>query len=328
MKQKIEKRCSEANNQKLNIGYFDRARDAFGSVLDNIGIKPGDKVFLPAYIGWSSRERSGVFDPISERQICPVFYKLDSRLNIDADDAITKMQTVDGKAILLIHYFGFVDPQCKAIVKAANERGILVIEDAAHAMFTDFIGKACGRYGDYTIYSLHKMLPMESGGMLLANKDNILPKEANSDCKYGNPFHYDFRSISKKRVENYNLISSYIEEGNELIKPLHEKLPNAVIPQTYPILLPLSDRNVVYKEMNDLGWGVVSLYHTMINSIEPKEFCSTYGLSKHILNLPVHQDIDPTLVRLMIEDLVEVVKKCRGKSGIYKASQSALHDEM
>ena len=325
MKQRIEKGCSNADNQKMNIGYYNRARDALGSILDEIGIKSRDKIFLPAYIGWSAREGSGVFDPISERQICPVFYKLDGRLNIDADDLTAKIRTIGAKAILLIHYFGFADPQCKTIIKLANERRIPVIEDAAHAMFTDFIGEACGRDGDYTIYSLHKMLPMKSGGMLLANRDKVLPKKARSVCKYGNPFQYDFKEISKKRVENYNLITSYIGTGNELIKPLYEELPSGVIPQTYPILLPLSNRNDMYQKMNDMGWGVVSLYHTLINTIEPKEFSETYELSKHILNLPVHQDTDPTLIGSMIEDLFDVAIKCRKKSSIYKISKSALH---
>lgn len=315
MKQRISKGCSETNNQALNIGFFDRARDAFGSALDAIGLRPGDRVLLPAYIGWSSREGSGVFDPISERGICPVFYKLDRRLNIDTDDAITKMGVCGVKAILLIHYFGFVAPQCKEITKAANDHGIPVIEDAAHAMFTDFVGGGCGRYGDYTVYSLHKMLPMESGGMLLANRGNRLPIDASSYCKYGNPFHYDFGSISQKRIENYGLISSYIGAGTASIIPLHRKLPKSVIPQTYPIFLPFDNRDDVYREMNDLGWGVVSLYHTMINSIEKGEFCSTHELSKHILNLPVHQDIDSNLISLMIEDLFETVKKYSGSVG-------------
>lgn len=309
VKIQIEKRCGEAGNHQLNIGYYDRARDALVAVLDILAIKPGDEVLLPAYIGWSAREGSGVFDPIAQKAICPVFYRLNDGLQIEVADTVKKMHAQNAKALLIIHYFGFVDPGCKILVKEAKKLGIPVIEDAAHAMLTHFIGGSCGRYGDYTIYSLHKMLPLESGGMLLANGNNPLPETAGKECQYGNPFHYDLRAIAKQRVKNFNLIADMIGKGTPSIRPLHIKLPGGTIPQTYPILLPWSNRDDVYQDMNNLGWGVVSLYHTMIGAIAPKQFDSTYTVSGQILNLPIHQDIDQTLIPSMLETLVDVVDK-------------------
>lgn len=310
MKQIIEKGCAQEDHFKMKIGYYDRARDAFGSVLDKIGITRDDKVLLPAYIGWSAREGSGVFDPVSERNIQSVFYALDGTLSIDLDDLKTKIETSGAKAILLIHYFGFVDPHCNTIIETAKAKGMTVIEDAAHAMFTDFVGRACGRSSDYKLYSLHKMLPLLNGGMLIAAQETELPNDTLSYCVYGNPFHYDFEAISQRRIVNYNLISQFLGRGNDLIKTLYNELSDGIVPQTYPVLLPKSNRDKVYQQMNQKGWGVVSLYHTMIDCIDQFEFSETHSVSRSILNLPVHQDVYPELIELMISDLNVIVEKC------------------
>lgn len=57
--------------------------------------------------------------------------------------------------------------------------------------------------------------------------------------------------------------------------------------------------------MNDSGYGVVSLYHTLIEPLQKEDYQISIDLSKRILNLPVHQDTDtsryPEMVRLLIE---------------------------
>lgn len=58
--------------------------------------------------------------------------------------------------------------------------------------------------------------------------------------------------------------------------------------------------------MNADGYGVVSLYHTLIPEIPPKHFAESHALSNEILNLPVHQDLAPS----QIPALVEALKLC------------------
>lgn len=45
--------------------------------------------------------------------------------------------------------------------------------------------------------------------------------------------------------------------------------------------------------MNRAGFGVVSLYHTLIEPISESVYPESHRLSRKILNLPVHQDILP-----------------------------------
>jgi dTDP-4-amino-4,6-dideoxygalactose transaminase len=58
--------------------------------------------------------------------------------------------------------------------------------------------------------------------------------------------------------------------------------------------------------MNDAAFGVVSLYHTLIDSIDPEEFPESYALASRIMNLPVHQDAEPEQLTAMIDKLREL----------------------
>ena len=48
-----------------------------------MNLTPGERVLLPAYVGWSAKEGSGVFDPVDELGVPYAFYRLDDRLRID-----------------------------------------------------------------------------------------------------------------------------------------------------------------------------------------------------------------------------------------------------
>ena len=47
-----------------------------------------------------------------------------------------------------------------------------------------------------------------------------------------------------------------------------------------------ANRDELYERMNAAGFGVVSLYHTLIEQIPRDEFPESFELSRTILNLP------------------------------------------
>jgi hypothetical protein len=63
--------------------------------------------------------------------------------------------------------------------------------------------------------------------------------------------------------------------------------------------------------MNNLGWGIISLYHTMIEQLQNEYFEEECYISKHISNLPVHQDVNQHLIEEMVSDFVEIIRECR-----------------
>ena len=76
--------------------------------------------------------------------------------------------------MLLLHYGGF--PCDIAAVRAlAAERGLIVIEDAAHAPGASWHGEPCGSLGSVGCFSFfsNKNLPVGEGGMIVTDDDDL-----------------------------------------------------------------------------------------------------------------------------------------------------------
>jgi dTDP-4-amino-4,6-dideoxygalactose transaminase len=79
------------------------------------------------------------------------------------------------------------------------------------------------------------------------------------------------------------------------------------VPQSFPILLEEADRFEVYTRMNEIGYGVVSLYHTLIEPLRNENYFRSKKIADNILNLPLHQDISEEELGNMCEKLEELV---------------------
>ncbi len=107
----------------------------------------------------------------------PVF--VDIRLdtfNIDAD-LIENRITKRTKAIMPVHFAGRPCDMDK-IMAIARRHGLLVIEDAAHAVGAKYRGKMIGDVGDITCFSFYanKNLTTGEGGMVTTNDPSIAEK--------------------------------------------------------------------------------------------------------------------------------------------------------
>jgi len=153
-------------NQERCFYYFS-ARYALAAGIKALGIKPGDSILLPSYNCGTE------IDPIIRSKIKPVFYKIEKNLLVDCDD-IRKKITDDVKAILVTHFLGFPQP-VDQIKRICTEKKLFLIEDCAHALLSTYNGKTLGSYGDMSIFSLYKTIPIPNGGALLINNRNIKP---------------------------------------------------------------------------------------------------------------------------------------------------------
>ena len=243
---------------------------------------------------------------VIENNILHDFYSIDENINIDINDYKNKLLKVKGQAVvLLVHYFGFVDPKIEEVVRIARNSNAIIIEDCAHALYTDYIDRSCGNYSDVSIYSLHKMLPYEDGGMIRINTPKVI--QLNETDYYYNILEYDLKRIAEKRKKNAIVIEQSLE-GVQGIKILREtKLYKNQTPQTYPILIIKADKNEFYHKLNAKGFGVVSLYHTMIKDLQKKEYNIANNLGTKILNLPVHQDCDEEALKEMCREIKKLL---------------------
>ena len=155
---------------------------------------------------------------------------------------------------------------------------------------------ALGKVGaDATFFSLHKMFPFSSGGGLLIENKDLRVQDLNDlrDEVMFNPFGYDYNAIADTRIKNFRLYALAVASKEEWFVPLRsEDAIDFNIPQTFPIVIRRGNRDKIYEILNEEGYGVVSLYHTMIDELRNEENRDAVWLSKHIMNLPLHQDVD------------------------------------
>ena len=130
------------------------------AILTEVG--PGDEVILPSYTFVSTansfvlRGASLVFVDIR-----PDTQNINEKL---IEDAITERT----KVIVPVHYAG-VGCEMDTIMDIAERHGLLVVEDAAQGVMSEYKGRSLGAIGDYGCYSFHetKNYSMGEGGALL-----------------------------------------------------------------------------------------------------------------------------------------------------------------
>ena len=133
------------------------------------GLTPGDEVIIPSYTFVSTalaflREGAKVVFADSGKD----------NPNITLDN-IKPLVTSRTKVIAVVHYAG-VACDMDAIMQFANERGILVVEDAAHSIDSYYKGKPLGGIGHLGAFSFHETKNISSGegGMLVVNDERFI----------------------------------------------------------------------------------------------------------------------------------------------------------
>ncbi len=134
-------------------------------------IQPGDEVILPSFTFSST---AVAFARVGAKlvfvDICP------ETMNCDAD-AIEKALTVKTKVIVVMHYAG-VACDMEKVMCLAKDRGILIVEDAAHGFMSTYKGRYLGTIGHFGCYSFHdtKNYTMGEGGALVINDRNFIER--------------------------------------------------------------------------------------------------------------------------------------------------------
>ena len=293
----ITKQQEQIDNFKMNMYYFDSAREPFEYILKNILSEK--TLLIPAYIGYSTREGSGIFDPIKNSKVKYKFYRMKNGLDIDLSNLFQLIDDNPNSVLLLVHYFGFYDKALEKIKAYANDKSVVVVEDCAHAFFTFYQKPKIE--SDYYLFSLHKMFVFNKGGLLIS-KNNL---KLETEMKY-NPFEYNLYQISQKRINNYNYLSDKLKNITK-IKILKNSLGDNV-PQTFPIILESVEiRDKLYFSLNEIRFGVVSLYHELINELNCSDYKYEIFLSQCILNLPIHQDVNFSDIDEMIIQIEKIL---------------------
>jgi len=133
---------------------------ALASMFFALDLPPGSEILVPSYTFFATIVPMRLFG------LVPVFVDINPRtLNFDLDDA-KKRLTPKTRAVLPVHWIG-LPCEMDRISEWAAEKGLIVLEDAAHAHGAELKGKKMGTWGRMSIFSFQgtKPLPAIEGGM-------------------------------------------------------------------------------------------------------------------------------------------------------------------
>lgn len=156
-------KLEQAFHKELDRSCFavSSGRTGLYGLLKMFGVSEGDEVCLQAYTCIA------VPAPVLWLGAKPVYIDINpATYNIDCTD-LEKKLTQKCKVIVVQHTFGLA-ADLEPILALAGERGIMVIEDCAHAIRAVYQGLAVGTFGDASFFSFgrDKVISGTFGGLV------------------------------------------------------------------------------------------------------------------------------------------------------------------
>jgi dTDP-4-amino-4,6-dideoxygalactose transaminase len=310
----LSKSQESDKNCYTQLLFSQSARSAWKQILANFLIRDPQKILLPPYIGITDREGSGIFDPVRETQTPFEFYQLNDRLGVDLDSLESQLAKGIYRILLLAHYFGFCRTDIGKIRELCDQYGVVLVEDCAHALSFHPGNSLLGTFGDFSVYSIHKFLPIEKGGILRVNNPSIGISKIDLQNALESTFvqfyaGFDLQLILDKRLNNYSLLYDMLK-GQPGIEVMYD-LQEGDVPHDFPILVKHGLREKLYFALLDMGVPTTALYYRLIDEIKSKGFQKMQEISNSILNLPIHQDVEEADLELMVEKIGIALKNLR-----------------
>lgn len=143
--------------------------------LDALGVKAGDKVFVPAMTFTASAE------VVRYMNAHPVLLDVEYGTSLITPAILEEgiKQYPDVKYLVIVHFGGhpaeMVNSNGSGILDICRKRGIKILEDAAHAFPASINGRMVGSFGDITCFSFYanKTITTGEGGMLTTEDEEL-----------------------------------------------------------------------------------------------------------------------------------------------------------
>jgi len=163
----FEKNFAEYIGTKYGIAFFN-GTVALHSVLAALNLKQGDEVIVPSFT-FISTANSVIFTGAK-----PVFADIDEHtFNISPDDVNEKISNRT-RAIIPVHYGG-QSADMKQLCEIADDKKLLLIEDAAEAHGATYQNRKVGSFGNAGMFSFTptKNITTGEGGIITTNDKKL-----------------------------------------------------------------------------------------------------------------------------------------------------------
>jgi dTDP-4-amino-4,6-dideoxygalactose transaminase len=339
-----------------------------------LGLSAGENLLCPAY------NCGHEIDPFLRQNVKVKLFSVTEGLQADVDH-LTRQIDQQTRAVLVTHYFGF--PQALDQIRSiCNERGLFLIEDCAHCLFSKDRERPLGIIGDLAVFSMRKSLPIPNGGALVINNPHLKLTENLSEpasiatwskmldlwvrslktavpdttrslgasallvgmlplviarklarklwmwdplvwhdlddesfCREETIYSWKMASIGQRiikgiepdlvvfrRRSNYEyLLDALAETGS--VRPIYRTLPRSVCPLYFPVFVDQPEQMV--QDLARQKVGAIRWWGTFHPAIKWEEFPRESFFKRHVVALPVHQD----LTHRHLQELVEAIRR-------------------
>jgi perosamine synthetase len=353
------------------VYYVFWARNAIYHGLKTLRISPGESVLVPAF------HCASAVEPILQYGARVIFYNIHRNCLPDLDDLQAKIDKTT-RAVLAIHYFGFPQP-VRELQEFCRDHHLYLIEECAHVLTGQTDAGALGAFGDISIFSWRKFLPLYDGGHLVVNNPELhadIPRErggllftlkvakntfsrllddsapqalrfvshlcdlssltfrrlllaerfqpkALTINNYSGDFdlstvnlemsgfsqyilrRLDLPGIIEKRRQNYTVLLKAVKSLPELT-PFSTHLPAGVCPWVFPILV--KGRQDFHVTLRSRGIPAFTWGGVIHPTLPLAEFPDAAFLYQNLILLPIHQSLDATKIRVMVDIIAQTLR--------------------
>jgi dTDP-4-amino-4,6-dideoxygalactose transaminase len=313
--------------------------DALQIAMMAIGLEPGDEVITPSFTYIATTE------VVALLRLKPVFVEVDPITFCMDPAALEKAITPKTKAIVPVHLYGQAAPM-EEILQIAKKHNLYVIEDNAQAIGCSYTFKdgtvkktgTMGHIGATSFYPSKNLGAFGDGGALFTN-DDALAHTLKTIANHGQEkrYYHDIvgcnsrldsiqaaiLNIKLKHLDRYNQARANVatfynqafENCSAITTPKTAAYSTHVFHQ-YTILLD-GDRDGLIAHLSEKG--IPSMIYYPVPGHKQKMFAAfnlpdtllstTDDLTKRVLSLPVHTEMDMEQLTYITEAVLNFINK-------------------
>jgi dTDP-4-amino-4,6-dideoxygalactose transaminase len=182
-------------------------------------------------------------------------------------ETVEKAMDETTKGVIIVHIGGIVSPEVEELRDFCAERGLFLVEDAAHAHGSALNGKFAGTFGIASAFSFYptKVITSGEGGIILTDdeeiyKEALVYRDQGKAGFYGN-FHirmgYNWRMSELHAIvglAQLRRLDEFISQRQKIARIYDEGLAN--IEGINPLPIPAGVRSCYYKYIALLDKGI------------------------------------------------------------------------
>ena len=248
------------NTRRCNL--FFSARYALSAGVRALGLTSDENILMPSYNCWVE------IDPILYQGLRIKYYRITKTFSVDLDDLRAAINEKT-RAVLITHYLGFPQP-LDEIREMCEQYKLILIEDCAHAFLSEYKGRPVGSFGDVSIFSFRKTLPIPDGAALVINNDRIIYKNSHRKPSVFSTYYVLAEYLKNQTSMRENLLKQTLLKllrnsaywsffaARLILRILHKIFKDKGLYLVYP------SGNLYREEIAD--WGVSPLSKRIISS--------------------------------------------------------------